>query len=105
MIGTSELILILIVALFLFGPTKLPELAHSLGKAMGEFKKAQMETEYDMKKSEIRTSDNNRDMKIHNLAIEMGINVENKSTEQLVEEIRARVRQKDNLKANTAGTI
>ena len=99
MIGTSELILILIAALFLFGPTKLPELAHSLGKAMGEFKKAQMETEYGNKKL-----DNDKDIKIHNLAIEMGIKVENKSTEQLVEEIRTKIKLKGNLKANT-GTI
>ncbi|MCE8422864.1 MAG: twin-arginine translocase TatA/TatE family subunit [Candidatus Methanoperedens sp.] len=100
MIGTSELILILIAALFLFGPTKLPELAHSLGKAMGEFKKAQMEIEYDHKRL-----DNDKDIKIHNLAIEMGIKVENKSTEQLVEEIRLKIKQKNDLPANTAGTI
>jgi sec-independent protein translocase protein TatA len=45
MIGTTELIAILIAALFLFGPHKLPELARSLGSAMGEFKKAQMAAE------------------------------------------------------------
>ncbi|MCO5382307.1 MAG: twin-arginine translocase TatA/TatE family subunit [Methanosarcina barkeri] len=39
MIGTQELIVILIAALFLFGPQKLPELARSLGSAVGEFKK------------------------------------------------------------------
>jgi sec-independent protein translocase protein TatA len=45
MIGSTELIAILIAALFLFGPQKLPELARSLGSAMGEFKKAQMAAE------------------------------------------------------------
>ena len=48
MIGSTELLAILIAALFLFGPTKLPELARSLGSAMGEFKKAQMAAELEL---------------------------------------------------------
>lgn len=48
MIGTQELIVILIVALFLFGPQKLPDLARSLGSAMGEFKKAQRASELEL---------------------------------------------------------
>ncbi len=39
-IGMPEMILILAVALVVVGPKKLPELARSMGKAMGEFKKA-----------------------------------------------------------------
>jgi Tat protein translocase TatB subunit len=39
-IGMPEMILILAVALIVIGPKKLPDLAKSLGKAMGEFKKA-----------------------------------------------------------------
>ena len=38
-IGTSELLLIGLVALIIFGPRKLPELARMLGKARNEFKK------------------------------------------------------------------
>ncbi len=38
-IGTSELILIGLVALIVFGPRKLPELARMLGKAMNEFRR------------------------------------------------------------------
>lgn len=48
MIGTPELIAIIIAALFLFGPQKLPELARSLGGAMGEFKKAQRAAELEL---------------------------------------------------------
>ncbi len=40
MIGTGELILILCVALLLFGGKKLPEFAKNLGKGIKEFKKA-----------------------------------------------------------------
>jgi TatA/E family protein of Tat protein translocase len=39
-LGIPELILIFIVALIVFGPKRLPEIGKTLGKAMGEFKKA-----------------------------------------------------------------
>lgn len=39
-IGTSELILIGIIALIVFGPRKLPEMAKKLGKMMAEFRSA-----------------------------------------------------------------
>ena len=42
-IGMPEMLLILAVALIVIGPKKLPDLAKSLGKAMGEFKKATSE--------------------------------------------------------------
>jgi sec-independent protein translocase protein TatB len=38
-IGTTELIIILLVALIILGPTKLPGIARSLGKALGEFRR------------------------------------------------------------------
>jgi sec-independent protein translocase protein TatA len=37
-IGPMEIILVLIVALIVFGPKKLPELGKSLGKGINEFK-------------------------------------------------------------------
>ena len=39
-IGIPEIILILIVGLIVFGPSKLPEVGRAVGKAMREFKKA-----------------------------------------------------------------
>jgi len=37
-LGTQELLLILGIALVIFGPGKLPEIGKSFGKAIGEFK-------------------------------------------------------------------
>lgn len=39
-LGTSELMLILIVALVIFGPRKLPQLSRSIGKSLANFKRA-----------------------------------------------------------------
>jgi sec-independent protein translocase protein TatB len=42
-IGMPELIVILVIALIVIGPSKLPDLAKALGKGMAEFKKATQE--------------------------------------------------------------
>jgi TatA/E family protein of Tat protein translocase len=68
-IGLPELIVIFVVALLVFGPKRLPELARSLGKGIGELKRAfydvkeQVETEFDeankMLDSDLENKDNN----------------------------------------------
>jgi Tat protein translocase TatB subunit len=42
-IGPAELLLIFIIALIVFGPGKLPELARTLGKAMRELRRMSLE--------------------------------------------------------------
>jgi sec-independent protein translocase protein TatA len=39
-IGMPELVIILVIALIIFGPRKLPELGKSLGRSLNEFKRA-----------------------------------------------------------------
>jgi TatA/E family protein of Tat protein translocase len=39
-LGFPELLMIFVVALIVFGPRRLPEIGKTLGKALGEFKKA-----------------------------------------------------------------
>lgn len=44
--GMEWIVLLIIIAvLFLFGPQKLPELARSTGRALGEFRRGQMEVQ------------------------------------------------------------
>jgi len=42
-VGMPELLVILVVALIVLGPKRLPEIARSLGKGMAEFRKASSE--------------------------------------------------------------
>ncbi|OPL13681.1 MAG: hypothetical protein AVO34_14445 [Firmicutes bacterium ML8_F2] len=42
-IGIWEILLVLAVALIIFGPAKLPELGRSIGKGLKEFRKATRE--------------------------------------------------------------
>lgn len=91
--GPNELMAILIIAFLLFGASKLPELARSLGKSMGEFKKAQREAElelrrfeHELKEGKIETAAQKRE-KLEGIAKTLGIETEGKSDEELLEEI------------------
>lgn len=44
-LGVPEIILIMVIALVIFGPAKIPELARSMGKGITEFKKASKEAQ------------------------------------------------------------
>ena len=45
-IGVPEMMIILIIALLVFGPRKLPELGRSLGRSLNEFKRASNELKH-----------------------------------------------------------
>ncbi|MEE8317537.1 MAG: twin-arginine translocase TatA/TatE family subunit [Candidatus Omnitrophota bacterium] len=46
--GMGELVVVLLIVLVLFGASKVPEIAKSLGKAIKEFKKAGKEIKDDI---------------------------------------------------------
>ncbi len=50
-IGPWELIVILIIALLVFGPKRLPDMGRSLGKAIREFRNAGKEIQNDIVES------------------------------------------------------
>ena len=43
------LIIAVVAAVLFYGSSKIPQLAHSLGRAMGEFKKGRLEVERELK--------------------------------------------------------
>jgi sec-independent protein translocase protein TatA len=91
-IGPYEIGAILIIAFLLFGASKLPELARSLGKSMGEFKKAQREAEIELRRferdlAEGRYSQSEKRAKLEKIAKDLGINPEGKNDDELLEEI------------------
>lgn len=51
-LGATEIILIILVILLLFGAKKIPELAQGIGKGMKEFKKAVKDVEEEVKKTD-----------------------------------------------------
>jgi sec-independent protein translocase protein TatA len=50
-LGTSEVLVILVVVLLLFGAKRIPELAKGLGKGIREFKDATKEIKNDIEKA------------------------------------------------------
>jgi len=74
------ILLVVIAAILLWGPSKIPELARSLGRAKAEFEKASKEY---LKDASGSTSDES----ILLIAKALGINTEGKTKDQLIEEI------------------
>ncbi|MEO0375055.1 MAG: TatA/E family twin arginine-targeting protein translocase [Cyanobacteria bacterium P01_A01_bin.17] len=56
-IGLPEMVLILVVALLIFGPKKLPEIGRSLGKGLKSFQDASKEFETEFKREADRLND------------------------------------------------
>lgn len=76
MIGSQELLILLLILILIFGGRKLPGLARSLGRAKKEFEKG-------------TTEDSAR---IRSIAANLGIPVEGKTDEELLREIEAKGR-------------
>src|SRR5690554_6305777 len=84
-IGTSEMMLILFVALFLFGGKKLPELARGLGRGIREFKDASESIKKDINDQinnfEEEINDVKTEIKSIGEGIESDVNVDLNDTE------------------------
>jgi sec-independent protein translocase protein TatA len=94
-LGSTEILLIFAVVALLFGATKLPDLARSMGKSMGEFKIGQIEAEkkfdairnspLDLPRGEIALT------RAQRMARNLGIDVTGKTDEQLLVEIEKKL--------------
>ncbi|HMK45348.1 MAG TPA: twin-arginine translocase TatA/TatE family subunit [Methanocella sp.] len=98
MIGSQELLIILGLAVLLFGATKLPELARSMGRSMGEFKRGQVEVERDLsaEKNSLVAS-HGADVALtrtQGMAKKMGIDIVGKTDDQLLIEIERKLDKK-----------
>lgn len=60
-IGMPEMIIILVIALIVIGPHKLPELAKSLGKGLAEFKKASEDFQKNIQEEARKTEEEKRE--------------------------------------------
>lgn len=87
LIGTQELILILVILIFLFGATRLKGLAKALGESIREFKKATSESPKTRKEEEEEA--------IIEAARKMGVETRGKSIEQILSDMNKRPAKKD----------
>ena len=90
-IGPNELLLILVLVFILFGASKLPELARSLGRAKAEFKKAEREAELELIEFERQLSEGKykKREELEKVAKELGVSTEGKSDEEIIKEIKS----------------
>ena len=58
-IGFGELILILVIVLIIFGPSKLPEMGRAIGNGLREFKRATKGLQDDLDDSPSQTKESN----------------------------------------------
>lgn len=57
--GPTEIIVLLVIALIILGPKRLPEVGRSIGKAIGEFKRSSQEIQDSVTKSIVQDDNNN----------------------------------------------
>ncbi len=74
------ILLVIVAALFLFGPSKLPELARGFGRAMGEFRRGRMEVEREISQ---QFSQEDPKVKVERAAGSLGILTAGKSELQI----------------------
>jgi sec-independent protein translocase protein TatA len=91
--GYEWLVVIAVIAIiFLWGPSKLPELARSVGLARKEFEKASKEITSPTTTTESSTSSSSDSLII--AAKELGISTEGKTKEEIAKEIAEKATKK-----------
>ena len=98
MLGSQEILLIFGAIVLLFGATKLPELARSMGRSMGEFKRGQIEVERELSADRsalaAMASTDVALTRTQSMAKKMGIELSGKTDDQLLAEIERKLDKK-----------
>lgn len=100
-LGPAEILLVFVVIVLLFGATKLPELARSMGQSMGEFKVGQIEAEkrYENMKTQVNPPAQSADdialTRAQRMAKNLNIDIKGKSDEQLLAEIEKKLAEQE----------
>ena len=95
--GTWEILLIIVVIVLLFGASKLPELARSVGRSMGEFKRGQYEVEQELNSMKMAAAAGPGEVaytRVQRMARNLNIDVTGKTDDQLLVEIEKKLEKK-----------
>lgn len=90
MIGWQEVIMILAILLFVFGPTELPKIAKELGKAWYEFSKASSGVIQTLT-SEQTTKEEEENKLLLEVAQKLDLTAEGKTGDELTKEILTKI--------------
>ena len=103
MLGSTEILLIFVAIILLFGASKLPDLARSMGRSMGEFKRGQVEVEKELQaiktepvqpyaKEQVELT------RVQRMAKNLNIEIAGKSEDQLLSEIEKKMAEQESKK-------
>ena len=92
-VGAIEWIVILVVlaALFLLGPKKIPELARSLGRALGEFRRGKVELDREISREMAATDTEIGASKVSTAARQLGVDTAGRRDAELKIEIARKI--------------
>ena len=122
MLGWQEVVIIFVILLFVFGPTKLPKIARELGKVMREFNKASSGIVEEFSKADSSLTKavqpsptkvsgsthksaqrRKRDKALSDIAERLDVTTEGKTNEQIAREIITKIESRE--KASNAKTV
>lgn len=103
MLGSTEILLIFVAIILLFGASKLPDLARSMGRSMGEFKRGQVEVEKELQSMNAQPSQPVQPYakeqveltRVQRMAKNLNIEIAGKSEDQLLSEIEKKLAEQE----------
>jgi sec-independent protein translocase protein TatA len=95
--GSAEILLVFVVIVLLFGASRLPDLARSMGRSMGEFKRGQYEVEKELQAVKMSAAAPGPEVALtrtQRMAKNLGIEIAGKNDDQLLAEIETKLEKK-----------